>query len=393
MHLNLGSILRTLVAGFVLLLSMSSALSQEVFMAFSMEDSVIKARESDRRIYVFGTTQWCDACTEMKNKTLANEAVQKRLNASFIAVTIDLETEEGINFAVKYRAAPAPQHLIFDGDGQLTHRAKGFLTSKEFLEFLTSATDSTTPALAPLPKPLDFVMDYPEWYREYRKSPSKRTVPTEQEITSFLNSRDSITDEVTWAVLYSLPAPPEYIDKIVKNKQVLSERYGKEEVLEKLSGIVYDQVKSAIKNHDEAKLHMALCKADQLLGSDAEIYKMRYRLYYYQYHKEWGAYANAGNELAQNPKIKDNAWLNEIAQNIYNETTNEKAMAMAIGWMYPIIETTPTYEYILTTARLKLALGDTEKAGNLLKDALEFAQGKREIRVVEEMLLKLNMNE
>lgn len=359
--------------------------AQEIFSERPFQEAVQQADAEDKHIYIFGVTSWCNQCEKMRIETFADSAVNKRLNEDFISLKVDLETVTGIDFAVKFRASPAPQHLFFDADGYLVKRAKGYYDSEIFLELINAASDSI-PELDPLPHPLDFTLDYPEWYRDFRKSPRQRTIPETKKIEAFLDSRDSITDEVTWAILYSLPSPEKYAEEIAKNKDVLASRYGKSEILEKLSSYVYTDVKQAIKDQSESALYAALRKADRLLGSDAYIYKIRYQLYYYQYNMNWLAYAEIGAELARDATIRNGEWLNEIATNIYQNTKDYSAVKLALDWMYSLIEIEENYNYFLTTARLEYAFGNTDNTLSLVKKALASAEDGADTRDANELI-------
>lgn len=365
-----------------------AAQAQEAFSEMPFHEAVQQASTENKHIYLFGTTSWCSPCEIMKIEAFTDSSVEKILNQNFISLKIDLESTTGTDFSVKYRASPAPQHLFFDTQGHLVKRAQGYYDSENFLELINAVADSL-PELAPLPYPLDFTLDYPEWYRDFRKAPSQRVIPSPEKIDVFLASRDSITDEVTWAILYSLPTPEKYAKEISANKDIIAQRYGKNEVLEKLSSYVYADVKQAIKDENESALYEAMRKADRLLGNDADVYKIRYQLYYYQFNSNWLAYAEVGAELARNAELKNGDWLSEIATNIYLNTKDYSAVKLALGWMYPLIETEVNYNYFLTTAQLEYTLGNTDKTLSLVKKALASAEDETDTRDADKLIQML----
>lgn len=368
-----------------------SLYSQNIDKGNFLKSAVNNAAQSGKKVYIFGTTTWCDACTEMIDSVFNNPDVKNVLNHSFLTHTIDLESDDGLPIVVKYRAAPAPQHLVFDENGQLIHRAEGFMDSNQLLKFLTTAQDSL-PALAPLPHPLDFEMDYPQWYRNFRRAPSQRIIPNTEEIESFLASRDSITDEVTWAVLYSLPTSFKYIQQIAQQKEILAQRFGRQEVLEKLSSYIYIDVKNAIKDRDENQLNIAFANASELMGADAAPYQFRYKLYFYQYHAQWGEYAHTALELSQHNDIATADWLNDLAKTILSNNSEPAVLKTALRWMNPIVQTEKYFEYFITTARLEYALQNHEKAELLIREALASANGEFEKAQAEELLSRIKSN-
>lgn len=358
------------------------------FSNLTFKEAVNQASKEGKHVYVNGSTSWCPPCRKMEAETFSDSAVGKIINERFISMKIDLEKGEGIDFAMKFRSSMVPQHLFFDENGYLVYRNWGYLNPAEFLGLANLAL-KLPPALSPLPHPLDFKLDYPYWYRDFRKGPNDRVFPTDEQIESFLASRDSITDEVTWAVISTLPTPEEYAQVIAENKAVLSARYGKTEVLDELSSYVYKDVKKAIKNNSEPELYSALRKADRLLGSDAEAYKFRYRLYFYQMTFNWQAYAEVGAELSRNKELGEAYWLNDVAINIYQNTSDYKPVKEALNWMNGIIETEESYPYLLTTAHLEYTLGNRDKAIALMKRGLAAAFDWMDTSEGEDFLEKL----
>lgn len=370
------------------LFAFGNSYGQVEFSNITFEDAVKQANSQGKHVYVNGSTEWCAPCKKMDAETFSDSALSVEINRRFISMKVDLEKGEGIDFAMKFRSIMVPQHLFFDGNGYLIYRNWGLLNATEFLNIANFALDST-PALAPLPHPLDFKLDYPDWYRDFRKGPNDRTFPTDEEIELFLTSRDSLTDEVSWAVLSTLPTPEKYAEVIAENKTILSARYGKAEVLEELSSYVYKDVKQAIKNSSESELYSALRKADKLLGSNAEGYKFRYRLYYYQMAFDWQAYAEVGAELSRNKDLGEAYWLNDLAVNIYQNTAEYKPIKEALTWMYAVIDAEESYPYLLTTAHLEYTLGNRDKAIELTKRGLAAAFDWMDTTEGEDFLWKL----
>lgn len=372
-----------------LLLSFGNLYGQVEFSNNTFSEVVNDANAQGKYVYVSGSTYWCAPCQKMDVETFSDSLLGVEINKRFISMKVDLEEGEGIDFAMKFRSSIVPQHLFFDGNGYLVYRNWGFLNAIEFLNIASLALDSVV-QLDPLPNPLDFKLDYPDWYRDFRKGPNDRIFPTDEEIESFLASRDSLTDEVSWAVISTLPTPEKYAEIIAENKAILSARYGNYEVLEELSSYVYKDVKKAIKNSSEPELYSALRKADKLLRNDAEGYKFRYRLYYYQMTFDWLAYAEVGAELSRNKELGEAYWLNDLAVNIYENTADYKPVKEALIWMYAVIESEEFYPYLLTTAHLEYTLGNRDKAIELTKRGLAAAFDWMDTTEGEDFLGKLD---
>lgn len=354
------------------LCSFGSVYGQVAFLPVTFAEAVALAAKEGKNVYVNGSTQWCEPCAKMDAEAFSDSAVGIAMNEMYISIKVDVKEGEGIDFAIKFRSSTVPQHLFFDGEGHLVNREWGHLSPQSFLDLAIIARDST-PIFDPLHYPLDFKLDYPEWYRDFRKGANDRIFPDETQIETFLASRDSITDEVSWAVISTFPTPEKYAEVIAENMEVLISRYGKVEVLEELSSYAYKNVKVAIKEGNESLLNAALRKTDRLMGNYADGYKFRYRLYYYQMSGDWLSYAEVGAELSRNNELADGYWLNDVAHKIYQNTAEYQPIKSALTWMYAVIEKEENYPYLLTTARLEYTLGNRDKAIALTKRGLDAA--------------------
>ncbi len=360
-----------------LFISYSSLLAQTDFSESSFQEAVGLAEQKDKLVYVFAVTSWCVPCDEMEATVFSDSSVSDVLNQNFIPLKQNIETPFGSKFAMKYRIKRAPEHLFFNSKGRLIRRFSGKLDSDSFLDLANLTLDSAA-VYKPLEDPMNFDLDFPEWYIDFRNPTDERIFPSDSQIKSFLASRDSITDEVSWAVIYTLPTPEEYTGKIIESKEILSERYGRDEVLEELSSFVYQDVKKAIKNQSESMLYESMRKANRLLGDDAELYKIRYQLYYYQMSGNWNLYADLGSELARNTDLRNDDWLNDIAINLYQNTTNTEALTKATNWMKQVIDSNPTYPYQSTAAMIEYQLQNKERALELAKEAIKSAENSGE---------------
>src|SRR5690554_1860717 len=105
--------LRNLLIFLFLAIMCISAQSQGIFSKITFKNAVKHADTSQKFVFVFGMTSWCDRCNKMQDETLADTAIIEFLNANYISLEVDLESDIGIDFSIKYRASPAPQYLFF----------------------------------------------------------------------------------------------------------------------------------------------------------------------------------------------------------------------------------------------------------------------------------------
>lgn len=376
---------------YIILLSIAGtpAVAQVQFSDTTFQALIQQSKDENKGVMVNVYTNWCTLCHKMDSTVFADTSFGSFLNQRYLSLSLNAEEGFGIDFAMKYRIQRFPEILFFNSDGHLKFRLEGYLQAPALEHFIID-TDSLEQYLAPLPYPLDFVLDYPDFYRNSFKKRGERSFPSEVQITKFMASRDSITDEVTWGVLSKLVTDYTWADSVYKYRDILSKRYGQLEVNDKLQNFVYGQVKAAIKDNSESELYAGLRKADKYLGDRAPKFKMRYQLYFYQMQKKWITYAELGSEIARDSSLYDTAWLTEIAQTIHRNTKEPQAITPALNWMKTIVKTDSTYNTLGTEAWLYYKLENITPAENAADAALRAASAKKNIDTSEvEALLKM----
>lgn len=116
-----------------------------------------KAQEEKKYIFMDCYTTWCGPCKYMSSQIFPQPSVGKVMNTHFVNVSVQMDTTENDNDAVKswyetghqiaaqYKIMAYPTFLIFDQKGNLVHRIVGASqTSKEFLAKVDEALDPAT---------------------------------------------------------------------------------------------------------------------------------------------------------------------------------------------------------------------------------------------------------
>ncbi len=367
--------------------SISSILgfSQVDFVDKPFEELVKQAATEQKLVMVDAYTDWCGWCKVMDRETFSDTVVGDYMNPKFVSTKVNMEEGFGINLAGKYRISSYPQYLFFDGEGHLVQKLVGFMESKEFIEKLELVVKMED-ALPPLPEPMNFTMDYPEFYLNSFKKRKERSYPSYEEVEAFLHSRSDLTDEVSWGVISRFIKEGEFANAVIENRDVLTEKYGVSEVNNKLASFVFNDVKAAIKDNDQLALEEALEKAEAYLGDEAESYKFRYKLYFYQMTERWNDYTAMGESVANSPDKFDASVLNQIAWSLYEKDDNQENLMKAVEWMKLVTDKEPTYAYLDTyaallfkTAHYEDARGAAERAIALADEHGENAEGTKKL--------------
>lgn len=365
------------------------SVAQVQFSDSTFQSLVHQAKIEGKNVMVNMYTDWCPLCLKMDSTTYADTTFGNFISDRFLCLSLNAEEGFGIDFAMKYRVSRFPEILFFDSAGHLKYRWEGYIEAPTLKWFIANS-DSVWHSLAPLPFPLDFTLDYPAFYRNTYKKRGQRSFPSDAEVTRFMTSRDSITDEVTWGVLSKLVTEIVWGDSIYKYRDILRTRFGQMEVNDKLQKYVYDRVKDAIKDNSESELYTALRKADIYLGKNAPPIKMRYQLYYYQMQGKWITYAELGGEIVRDTSLYDSEWLTEIAQTIHRNTKEPQAVAPALNWMKTIVQSDSSYTTLGTEAWLYYKMDQIPPAENAANAALKAASESEDLDTSEvEALLKM----
>lgn len=140
-------LLRLTIPLLLALLSISTTLAQESSVDSgvewqSLEEAQKKAKETGKKVLVFGYADWCTYCMKMRKETYPEDNVQKSLSDDFIPVQINGESEEEIVFNGKtyksyelaryLRLTSYPTHYFLNSDGKIIGAQPGFLPAEVF---------------------------------------------------------------------------------------------------------------------------------------------------------------------------------------------------------------------------------------------------------------------
>lgn len=343
------------------------------FRDLAFTEAVSTANNEDKFLLVDAYTDWCGWCKVMDKETFSSEELGEYMNDKFVCTKINMEEGFGIDLAMKYRVSSYPHYLIFDGTGQLLAKFGGYMEVNAFKSQIENVLLPEN-RLPRLDDPMNFDLGFPDFYRNSLKKRNERSFPSPEELQAYLDTHQDVTNLATWGVVYRFVNDGPYVENIVANKGILMKKYGREDVIDKLSRIVFSRVKAAIKAEDFNAFQESLAYADKLLGLEAANYKIRYELYYYQMTKDWSSYAELGQSLAQKDLENNASLLNEIAWSLYENQASTEVMSKAVLWMKNVVEIRPEYAFYDTYAAVLYQSGSKEAALKAANKAIEKAK-------------------
>ncbi len=134
---------------FLLALVMASSwelISQVAFIEAAtsqeMEDAGKKAREGDLLLFVDIYATWCGPCKVMDREVYTDPAVAEFMNAHFVSVRMDGETDFGRKFAADQGLEGYPSLFVFGPEGDPVSRLIGFKPAGELLASLRGVIEN-----------------------------------------------------------------------------------------------------------------------------------------------------------------------------------------------------------------------------------------------------------
>ncbi len=327
----------------------------------SLQELLQEAKEEEKFLFIDAYTDWCGWCKVMDEKSFSDPDLGQYMSEHFVSSKVNMEEGIGVDLAMKHRVTSYPSYLVLRSDGQLHCRLSGFLEADAFRQKLHAAVFDQDP----LPEgkaPLDFVMDYPDWHRQSFLKRKDRVNPTGEVIQDWLASREMLYDEVSWGVLSRYVGGGPYGKIILEMRDSLIERYGKDEVNSKISSLIFNDVKTAIKDDNRELLDAALAACEEYLGEDGKTYQLRYRLYYYQMLKNWEAFAQVVETHRAANQVED-ALLLQAAKTLERGQAEAELLSKAAGWIKAIVEQAPgDYGNMVLYTKLLYKSGQEQEA-------------------------------
>ncbi len=100
----------------------------------NLSSALGEARASHKLVLVEFSAGWCPPCALMKHEVWPDAKVVASVNAAFVPVTVDVDTDNGLSD--RYDVPAIPAVLVLDGNGRVVRRHDGYLPLDGMLQFL-----------------------------------------------------------------------------------------------------------------------------------------------------------------------------------------------------------------------------------------------------------------
>ena len=216
------------------------------------------------------------------------------------------------------------------------------------------------------PSKLTDKTDFPEFYTTafYDKDNKEKRAKAEPEVVNkWLLSKKDLFSEEAWSVMYRFPLNEENAEKFLSNIRSYVKLYGKAEVMDVIGNIASQKLDFAIESKDKKDLEASLAFVDKYMSEDKEDTKAYYKLRYFEGTDNWLGYAKTAQTIIDKRGLKNNInGVNNYSWTIYENTTDQKVLSMAIDWMSQVVKLDPQYMYLDTYAALFYKIGKYDEA-------------------------------
>ncbi len=207
------------------------------FFEGTWEEVLAKSKSDNKPVFVDAYTKWCGPCKRLQNTVFPTREAGDFYNQNFINFKIDMETQAGIEFGVKYPVSAYPTLFYINQKGEIVHSHVGSADVQRLIDIGKKAllAYNDTPELE---KEWDKGNREYDVVLKYVKSLVLKSKPTNKIVFEYLKPNPDISKEQKAVLVFE--ATSECDSKLFEmmttkqNMKILSDIYSKSEISEKI---------------------------------------------------------------------------------------------------------------------------------------------------------------
>ncbi len=129
------------------------------FEDLSFEETLAKARQEEKLVFVDCYTSWCGPCKMMSKQVFTQKYIGEYFKEHFISLKVDMEKGEGPDLAKKYDVKAYPTMLVLTPDGTVKYKILGGQAPRAFMDKIYRSVD-----------PVISYTDLKSWYASGNRS-------------------------------------------------------------------------------------------------------------------------------------------------------------------------------------------------------------------------------
>ncbi|MFY0599438.1 MAG: thioredoxin family protein [Cyclobacteriaceae bacterium] len=367
----------------LLLVSFAASAQMIDFEEPDWQAAVDKARSEEKLLMVYMNTVWCEPCLEMEEGVFQESTVHDFYSDNFINVPFDAEEFPGAEIADMYGVSVFPGFLFINVYGELIHKGCGWMDNDDFVQLGRDALDGEK-NLSGFKKRYADGERSASFLKDYSYLLDASCVDASGFVKSFFKDRpkENWVDEESWTMI-SLNIFDPFSDQfefLVSNKDVFSERYGKDTVEAKIYDVLLRQFIQIYEGEDltlfaNQALQKIIGKADFAQKSELE---SMVELQYSELTGDWELYGSSVVKVVEEQQVVDEIQLNEFAWKFYLFVEDQALLDVSIDWMEALLRREKSATSMDTYASLLFKSGKRKEAIKWEKMALKKAEEELE---------------
>ncbi|QQS27854.1 MAG: thioredoxin family protein [Sphingobacteriales bacterium] len=359
------------------------------------EEVKAEARKLGKPIFVDAYTTWCGPCKMMAANTFPDPQVGSFYNKFYVNYKIDAEKGEGRDFARTYRVDRYPTLLFINGDGDLLYRSLGYQQPSQFIMEGRKGLYDEKAMLAHQQEYQNGKREAP-FMRNYIMMLWAGNLPEydniSNEFIAGLNQQDlSDTENLQFVFDLANTMDSKAFNLLTSNQSLFVKALGDEVVSDKINGVAFMSLKSAITKHDNQLFDKILSTIKQSGSSKSGEYIELASLEYFQGTKNWKQYISTASNFLDDFKTKDPNTLNNIAWEFFLHADKKKDLKKASKWAEQSVKLEPAYYNWDTYASLLYKLDKKKDALKAANQAIELAiKSKQDYSSTQKLVDRIN---
>lgn len=372
--------LQFLMIGFMAMLCALPGQAQDQGIQFhhgNWNSALASAEKEDKLIFVDCFTDWCGPCKWMAANVMTDPALGKFFNDNFINVGMDMEKGEGPDLAKKYKINFFPTLLFLNAKVELVHKVVGVRQIPDFLKMGQTVANGIEP-ISKLEAQFATGEYDREWLYKYLVRLSDAGAYDSlvtSEFEQYMQGEELLSADC-WDVfkrIYRRTDSPQFL-YVLNHLTQFEEQFGKKEVNMKLhqcySGAVWRILNDKdFDGYEDLRKSFSRLHLEDMDAQLAQMDIQRYRK-----ELEPAKFQKKAAQLADKYLQDDPMTLNNLAWEIYEASNDEKMLNKALGWAKRSTEIEKNYPNMDTYGFLLFKTGHSDKAQEVLAEAIEIAK-------------------
>ncbi len=350
------------------------------FFKGSLAEAIAHATEENKPIFIDAYTDWCAPCKRMDKQVFTRKDVGDFYNAEFVSYRLNMESEDGVDFAPKHGVQFYPTFVYLDSKGEAVHKTVGECDPYQFLTNGECAIDEKR-QLFTLEKKFKEKGGKcePELLFNYAKAVANTGHYQHELMTeisdAYLGQQDDLTTPKNMDFIMLTANEQQSIGfrSLMEHKDKYLEIFGDNKIINKIRFVTQNEINLAASLKDEEMMLKVLKFNEDNISMFAGWINSRLKASYYEQTEEWEKYAPAAIDFIDTYGKRDLDLVNHAAWTFYENVEDEAHLKKALEWMEEAIRKSKSFFYYETYAALLFKTGQKEEALKIANEAIPMA--------------------